>query len=238
MKTAVEIADEGDAAAGGKHRGQEWRTLLEGPGFRHVLGVVGDELAHVPVRAGHEIEYLRCRGAATAQFDVHIMAAHQHAALAERNDQKIGWRIVAGGLPVVAAFRAWAGRDPLIGLLVQDVLAIGDLAGLGIDLAEDVLEQGLLFAQELAGDAVELPQDAILADGHQRLLIAMIDQHALEDFVEIQRFARHMLEIPFELAGIGIERQGRTGVERRGAIRSCGWRASRAWPGPRPNRSC
>ena len=87
----------------------------------------------------------------------------------------------------MAAFRPGAGTDPLIGLLVHDVRAVGDLPGLGIDLAEDILEQGLFRAQEFAGGAVELPQDAILADGHQRLLVAMIDQHALEHFVQVER---------------------------------------------------
>ena len=91
------------------------------------------------------------------------------------------------------------------------------VAGLGIDLDEDVLEHGLARVEIFAGDAVQLPQDAGLADGHHRLLVAMIDQDALEHFVQVEGLARRMAEIPFQLAGIGIQRQGRIGVER-GAV--------------------
>ena len=142
------------------------------------------------------------------------MALDHHAALAERNDQQIVGLVIAGGLPVMAAFRSGAGGKPLIGLLVENVLAIGHRAGLVVDIGKDVLEYRFLRREELAGDAVQLPQDAGLADGHQRLLVAVIDQHPLEHFVQVQAFARGMLEIPFQLAVIGIQRQGGTGIER------------------------
>ena len=139
---------------------------------------------------------------------------HLHAALAQRNDELAGSRMVAHGLPVVAAFGAGTGLNPLAGLLLEDVAAIGRLARLRIDPREDVLEDGFLEGEELAGLAVELPQDAGLADGEQQLLAAAVDQHALEHFVQVERFAGHVLEIPGQLAVVGIQRQRRAGEER------------------------
>ena len=40
----------------------------------------------------------------------------------------------------------------------------------------------------------------------------MIDQDALEHFVQVEVLARRMAEKPFQLAGIGIQRQGRVGI--------------------------
>ncbi len=50
-----------------------------------------------------------------------------------------------------------------------------------------------------------------------RLLRAVIDQDALEHLVQIERLARRMAVIPFQLAGIGIQRHSGIGIER-GAI--------------------
>src|SRR5262249_46417046 len=66
----------------------------------------------------------------------------------------------------------------------------------------------------LAGAAVELPEDAGLADREQRLLAADIDEHALVDLVEVERLAGRMLEVPLERAGVGIQRERRARVER------------------------
>ncbi len=62
--------------------------------------------------------------------------------------------------------------------------------------------------------AVELPQYPRLADGEHQLPAADVDQHAFEDFVHVERFAGHVLEIPGELAVVGIQGHGRTGEER------------------------
>ena len=43
---------------------------------------------------------------------------------------------------------------------------------------------------------------------------AMIDQHALEHFVQVEGLARRVAVIPFQLAGIGVQRQGGIGVKR------------------------
>ena len=108
--------------------------------------------------------------------------------------------MIAHRLPVVSAFGARTGLNPLADLLLEDVAAISRLAGLRIDAGEDVLEDRLLEAEKLVRLAVELPEHAGLADGKHQLLAAAVDQHALEHFVEIQRFAGHVLEIPGEFA--------------------------------------
>src|SRR5690242_3807372 len=107
--------------------------------------------------------------------------------------------MVARRRPVLAALRSRTGGQPLGYLLVNDVLAVEGLAGLGIDFDEDVLEHGLARVEILAVDAIELPEDAGLADGHQRLAIAVVDQDALEHLVEVEALARRMVEIPFQL---------------------------------------
>src|SRR5215470_9555891 len=115
----------------------------------------------------------------------------------------------------MAALRAGARGDPFTGLLAEDVISIGDLARLGINLAEDVLEQGLLLREELAALPIKFPENAILTDGEERLLRSMIDEHALEHRIEIESFAWYMLKVPFQFPSVGIERQGRIGIQHR-----------------------
>ena len=47
-----------------------------------------------------------------------------------------------------------------------------------------------------------------------QVLAAVVDEHALEDVVEIERFAGRVLEVPRQLAGIDVERERGVGVER------------------------
>ena len=70
------------------------------------------------------------------------------------------------------------------------------LAGVRIELVPDVLEDRFFVAEILAGLAIELPQHAVLADREHQLLIAGVDEHALEHDVEIERFAGRVLEVP------------------------------------------
>src|SRR6185312_5449777 len=108
LQMAIEVADKSDAAGGGEHRGQEGRALLPRPDLFHVRRAIGRKLAHVLVGAGHKEEFLRACGAATTQLHVDLVALDHHAALAERNDQKIVRLVVRRGLPVMTAFRAGA----------------------------------------------------------------------------------------------------------------------------------
>ena len=80
--------------------------------------------------------------------------------------------VVAHRLPVVAAFGARAAVDPLADLVLDDVLPVARRAGLRVELLPDVLEDRFLVAEILAGLAIELPQDAVLADGEHQVLSA------------------------------------------------------------------
>ena len=70
-----------------------------------------------------------------------------------------------------------------------------------------------MWPRYLPGLAIELPQDAVLADREDQVLTAAVDEHALEDDVEVERLAGRVLEVPGELAGVGVEGHGGAGVE-------------------------
>ena len=48
-----------------------------------------------------------------------------------------------------------------------------------------------------------------------QLLVADVDEHALEHLVEVERLAGNVLEVPRQLAVVDVERDGRRRVERR-----------------------
>src|SRR5207253_729497 len=60
---------------------------------------------------------------------------------------------------------------------------------------------------------LDLPENAGLADGEDVLLRADIHEHALVDFVEIERLARNVLEVPRELSIVDIDRDSRRRVQ-------------------------
>ena len=60
---------------------------------------------------------------------------------------------------------------------------------------------------------VELPEDGVLAGREQPLVIIDIDQHPLEDDVQVEGLARHVLEVPGDLPRARVQGQRRVGVE-------------------------
>ena len=114
----------------------------------------------------------------------------------------------------MTALGARAPVDPLADLVVDDVGAIHRRPGLRIELLPHVLEDGLLVTEILARLAIELPEHAVLADREHQILSARIDEHALEDDVEVERFTGRVRVVPRQLAGIEIERDGGARVER------------------------
>src|SRR5690606_31758391 len=115
---------------------------------------------------------------------------------------------------VGAARGAWADRDHVTDLGVADVLAVHALAGVEVDLLEDVLEDRLPELDELTGLAVELPDEAVLADGHDGRTVVHVDEHAGVDVVQVESLARGVLVVPDDLAGLGPKSQRRRRVER------------------------
>ena len=114
-------------------------------------------------------------------------------------------RVIAHGLPVVAALGAGAHLHPFADSLLDDVRAIGELACGLIETAENILKKRFFGVDEFSGLPIELPEDSGFADGESGLQIADIDQDALVDFVEIERFVGHVLEIPGERAVVGMQ---------------------------------
>src|SRR6185503_1851960 len=147
------------------------------------------QLPDLAVGSRH-LEEAPCRTVAAAApfLLVDLLPVDLQAALTERDDQLPGPGVIGGRGPVVAALRARASLDPLSELLLHDVEPVLRPAGLLVERAPDVLKQCLLVAEILARLPIELPQDAVLADGEQQVLVAIVHEHALEDDVEVQRF--------------------------------------------------
>ena len=107
---------------------------------------------------------------------------------------------------------------------LDDVASIGGCAGRGVDRLEDVLENRLLVPEELPGLPIEFPEDTWLANREHQLAAVEVDQHALENFVEVERLAWRVLEVPGERPVIRVERHGRTRIQRaveRGHAATC-----------------
>ena len=90
----------------------------------------------------------------------------------------------------------------------MNIFTISHLARIGIDVGEGILKHGFGIAKKLASDPVVLPENAVLAYGKDETVITAIHQHAFEHFIQIQRFGRHVLEVPVQLTGIHINSNG------------------------------
>ena len=101
-----------------------------------------------------------------------------------------------------------------VGRFVDDVITVGWFSGLWIELRPDVLEDGFFVAEILSRLPIELPQDSIFSDGEQPVLAARINKNALEDDIQIQRFAGRMLVVPLELAVVGVDGNRRARIKR------------------------
>src|SRR5689334_21476341 len=154
MEDAIQVAHESHAAARGKNRCEKRSPLRHLPHFFHGVHVVRGELADVAIRPGHLKEPAIGRSAARAFLIIGLAPEHFHAGLAERNDELRRPRVIAHRLPVVPAFGGWTRRDPRLRTLLDDIVAVVNLAGFLIDAVEDVLIDRLLIVEKLAGLAV------------------------------------------------------------------------------------
>src|SRR5581483_5939277 len=96
-------------------------------------------------------------GAARAFLEIGLTAEHLHAGLAEWNDQLRRAWVITHRLPVMPAFGGRAGRHPFLRALLHNVIPIVHLAGLAVDVVEDILVDGLFHIEELTRLTVELP---------------------------------------------------------------------------------
>ena len=76
----------------------------------------------------------------------------------------------------------------------------------------DVLKNGFLMAEILAGLPVEFPEDSVFSYREDHVLATVIDQHALENDIQIERLARRVRERPGKLPGFGIQRERRVSI--------------------------
>src|SRR5258708_28813921 len=113
----------------------------------------------------------------------------------------------------MTALRAGTGLHPLPNLLLQDVTPVSRLTRLRIDVRKHVLKDGFLMTQELARLPVELPQDTGLTDRQCQLMSARVHQDPLEHFVEVERFAGDVLEVPDQFPSVRVERHRGAGVK-------------------------
>src|SRR5262245_23212690 len=184
---SIEISGERDATGRGDDGGHEGGPLFVGPHFLHRLDVEGSQFADVAVRARHLVETPTCSAAAAAPFFLlDALGVDFETALAERNDDLVGTGVVTGRGPVMTAFRARTPLNPFAELLFENVAAIGGPARLRIESLPDILEHRFLVPDVLSGLPVQLPEDAVLADGEHEVLIVVVDEQTLEHDVEIQ----------------------------------------------------
>src|ERR1035438_5395266 len=107
-------------------------------------------------------------------------------------------------MPVVAAFRSGAALDPLAVLLFHDIVPVVRFAGLGVEGIVHILEHRFLVTEVLARLPIVLPENAGLAGAEDKLLAAIVNEDALEDFIEIERFTGSVIVVPRQLACIGV----------------------------------
>ncbi len=215
LEAAVEIAHERHAAAGRQHAREERGALLQRPGLLESVDVECRELADVAVRARHLVVLaVGAAAAAAARLLLDRLRAQRHAALAERNEHLARRAVKAHRVPVLAASRARARVDPLTHFGVEDVRAIARRAGLAIEARPHVLEDRFDVIEVGAALAVVLPEDPVLADRQDPLVVARVDQHALEHDVEVEGLAGRVRVVPRELARARVERERRARIER------------------------
>src|SRR5207244_11746808 len=160
-------------------RRHEWGRLLVGPQFLRCSHVVCPELPDLAVSARHLVKPPAGAVAAAATvLLLDFLRAHFEATLAEWNDALICGEVVCGSGPVVAAFGARATLYPQSEFLFRDVLPIFRLAGLRIEAGPDVLKDSFLVTEILARLPVELPQDAILPDREDQVLVSVVNEYA------------------------------------------------------------
>ena len=116
-----------------------------------------------------------------------VTAGQRHAHLVQRIDDHLRLGAVARRLPVVAAVQAGAGIHRIVDTGVANVLPVTHAPRLDVDRLEDVLVQHLGQVDEGSRAPVELPEDGVLAGREQPLVIIDVDQHPLEDDVQVER---------------------------------------------------
>ena len=214
-------------AAGGDERHRGRALLVEPAGGAGVDGDGADGAE--PVGAGGELVPGRQHVGRAAALGRRQQAL---AGVAQGEVHGVGEGAVGAGLPVLAAGPARAGQQLLAEGREDDLGVLGHVAGGAVDVRDHVLGDGGVGPQELAGLAVEGVDDAGLAGdaGHHPALLARlqpgvdpgdgvgvggdggVDEQPLEGVVEVPVVVQ-VLVVPPDLAGVGVEGEGRVVVQ-------------------------
>ena len=208
---AVEVAGKDQPSRRGQRGGQEGRALLDAPHLLQRRHVVGGQLAEVAARAGHLHPGAVALVAPGTWLEHRLAPGDLHAALAEGRDQQARLRVISAGGPVVATGGRGADGEPFVDFGVGNIVSILDGARIIVDI-QYILIDGFREPEKTSVPAVQLPQDAVLADGDDGRLAVHVQQHALQRLVHVQRLAGHMDVVPGNAAVLDAKGEGGVGV--------------------------
>jgi hypothetical protein len=138
--------------------------------------------------------------AAAAFFLLDLLTVDLEAALTERDDQLPCSGVIRRRRPVVTAFSARTSLDPVAKLLLHDVEADTAAGPSTRSMRTRRSEERLLVSQYLPVCRSSFQSTPSLPTVNTSLLIPIVDEDALEDDVEVERFGGRMLEVPLQLA--------------------------------------
>ena len=143
----------------------------------------------------------------------HLAENGVRAAGRQRDVERLGLGVIGHGPEVLQA----AGTRAVVHRHVDLGDALGDQDALSahrVDV-DDVLVAQVERVPKRPGARIELPQDPDLAHLEEREPIAPIDEDDLEDLVQVVGLGGDVLEVPTNLAGLGIQGQRRVRIQRR-----------------------
>ena len=164
---------------------------------------------------------------------VHRVQVEGHTGIIGRRIQEISLGAIAHGEPVRTAGGRGTHQLALADLRDVDIRIGNALASLDVDADDDILIIGLLGPQEFPGGSVQGPDDARFArnpgdhltsragsniridPGHGVCLGYHLGFHhdAFEGMILIPVAPGDVLKVPDDFPGIGIQRQGRVGIQ-------------------------
>ena len=169
----------------------------------------------------------------TPHHGIHRIQVVGHAGIIRRSIERIGLGTIAHREPVGSTGSGGTHQLALADLGDIDLGVGNALAPLDVDADDDILKIGLLSPQKLPGSSVQGPDDTRFAGnpgdhfaartgGNIRIYPGYGICHrgdlgfhhdAFEGMILIPVTPRDMLKVPDDFPGIGIQRQGRVGIQ-------------------------
>src|SRR5262249_42159988 len=209
---AVRIAPENNSSSGYKQRAGPVRPPLVRPRGLTTLETDRLDASHQPrvFRRMAEVKPSAAKVLAFERLLFHGPVIHAH--IVQRKEEHLRTRIKCRRHPELPAVKGWAYKVLLFQFFRDQALVGGYVAAYRIDALDHVLVSRFARPEKLARAPVERPDDARLADRHERLphLVARVDVHQnlFEDVVQIPVVAGKKLAVPDDLARINVKSQG------------------------------